>query len=173
MLGGLIAYARGNAVAFLALFVALGGVGVAATNPLRDKPGAVKSSHIADGAVRERHLDPTLGVQKAIPPSDGEFTGDWSAGQLKLQYKNQQVQQVIYVQYPIGGPACEALFVNPEGKTVGNDQYLTGTSSPGNQTLQLHVRFENANSVTALQGAVTQSADPTSCGIPAGLDLDK
>lgn len=75
-----------NAVAYVALFFALGGVSLAASNALLDEknvvhsrhiaPGAVHSSDLGNGAVRKKNLSPRLSNSVSPgPPQDGTYSG--------------------------------------------------------------------------------------------------
>jgi hypothetical protein len=79
---------RGNVVAYLALFVALGGVAYAGLKPLLDKKDSVNSANIKDGTVSRKDLgngsvgngEVTAKLKRqlglsATAPQDGTYVG--------------------------------------------------------------------------------------------------
>jgi len=80
-----IAHLRGNVVAYLALFFAMGGVAGAAAQPLLDKAGSVEGSHIEAGAVHKSDLaDSVRSHLGQGGPEDGIYQGGRPDGSMTV-----------------------------------------------------------------------------------------
>jgi hypothetical protein len=85
-----LTHLRANAVAYAALFVALGGVAFAAADPLADRRGTVDSRNIQNNQIKAKDLSRGLRKDLGIAPSakipDGDYFGIFGDGvQLTLQ----------------------------------------------------------------------------------------
>ena len=86
----MIGHLRANAVAYLALFIALGGVGAWAADrigPKEIKPRAVRAKHIKPKAVRARHIKPD--AVRAIQIGQGQVgPGELAANAVGFSHAN-------------------------------------------------------------------------------------
>jgi hypothetical protein len=101
-----LTHLRANAVAYAALFVALGGVAFAAADPLADRRGTVDSRNIQNNQIKAKDLSRGLRKDLGIAPSakipDGDYFGIFGDGvQLTLQVEGGE-GTAIDITAPVG-----------------------------------------------------------------------
>ena len=116
----MVRHLRGNAVAYLALFIALGGSAYAA---IKIEKNAVRSKHIKDGQVKNRDLANNAVTSPKV--ANGSLLGeDFAVGQLPAGPPGQDATN-LFAHIQDGGTATVVYGEGVTGVTEsGNDYFV-------------------------------------------------
>lgn len=164
MIGVLMRHLRANAVAYLALFVALGGTGYAATDL---RPGSVRTRDLRNGAVTAAKLanhsvTPAKLSRKTIAGSvrhwaDVEATGAVSSSSSRARVKGSPANGGYAISWGDTFSHRCAAIATPTGSA-----FLVGSSAGYTST-----RIEGARPTLVIVDTYNSAGQPT----PAGFSL--
>jgi hypothetical protein len=173
-------HARANAVAYAALFVALGGVAWAAADPLLDKRNEVNSRNLDDGTVKKRDLHKSLRKQLGLQgnpdaPNDGPYFGAFNGGNsgITIEIGGGNVVVAVLESGPNAPPACN--FATSAYATIVNN-HLTPSliaveiANSGSEVFQAQLQYVDSDTVSLSEATVTTGAGI--CLFPQDLELN-
>ena len=161
----MLSHLRRNAVAYLALFFALGGVAGAAVQPLLDKPGSVRSGHIEAGAVGAKKLAPGVRSEVDVPvPQDGLYSGNGGGMNIEVRVLAGQITDMAVI------GACD-WQVNGGGYDSNGSSWTYQSAGPENRAMQAFGGIVDARTLRVDQvlTGVVGSGDPQECDGPVTL----
>jgi len=160
-----LAHMRQNAIAYLALFFALGGIAGAAAQPLLDKPGSVEGSHIEAGAIGKKKLAPNVRGEIDVPvPQDGLYAGNGGGMNIEVRVLGGQITDMAVI------GACD-WQVNGGGYEANGSSWTYQSSGPENRAMQAFgaIVDERTLKVDQVLTGVVGSGDPQECDGPVTL----
>ncbi len=194
-----IGHIRGNAVAYVALFFALGGVSYAAQDALRDQRGVIKPRHISTHAVHQRHIARGAVTAKKLDrklrhrlgldtqqPQDGLFVGQGPSPNssqpvsVSVAWRSEPseggpgIVRVVITTDDQSSPCEFANFANEPStfqQALGNWQFMANATQAGYGTFVGLGSFIDATHIE-FAGGLIQSPDGSSCIAPQDLELE-
>jgi hypothetical protein len=169
MIARLIGHVRGNVVAYLALFVALSGTAVAASDALRDEKGSVSSFNVKNKTVKRADvstgLRTRLGLTSPSPPQPraGIYTGtttDANTGQsvsVEVVWVGDSPATPIGVKLTSSVPFCtytlpnDAVFSN-----LGHGWFEYRVISPTDRLHMFRVEYYSRTATILTLGVILQ-----------------
>jgi len=147
-----------NAIALLALFVALGGTAWALA------ANSVKSKHIAEGAVRSSELRDD-GVKSADLKNDGVKSADIAAGAVKDAQLGKIVARVDTTSIPDGGSGNATASCASGERMIGGGGHTQQSASDA----IFHGSFPSQGNVVVTDGSEFDEWTATATNAAGGL----
>lgn len=160
-------HVRGNAIAYLALFVALGGTGAWAAGKVGSgdiAPNAVRSKHIRDGQVKSRDADLVkfrhIEAEELTQGTTRQDAGPAISGQARAG-DLLKIHARVDIRRSVGAAGC-GVFLGTQGAGAGEsgENILTGSSA----TAQTRYQDLTANGTTEKHAAALRTIPVADAG---------
>lgn len=178
-LARVLGHLRSNVVAYAALFVALGGVGWAAADPLLDRRGSVDSANIENREIVKRDLAPRLRRDLGLvfkPPANGPYFNGFKGGNsgITIEIEDGDVVRVVIESAPSAPPAC-AFTQQPSAHIVntpvGKGLVAVEIANSASNVFQAEVHYSTRSAVVLSEA--TARSDAGICLLPPDLEVTR